>query len=149
APRVEEELHGREELRVKGQEDARRHRERQGQVQHRVEQVLGQDHHEGRGQEQGPERPEGYGFQGHSGLPSALAGPASGAWAAGALGGVCMSRSPLPVAHDGSKSSPMLWRRSLSMRSSRRSEVARSKDFIMMMASVGQTWTQSSQNSQA
>ena len=67
----------------------------------------------------------------------------------GALGGVCMSRSRLPVAHEGSNRSPIWCSRSLSSRSSRRSAVGMSNDFIMMMASVGHTCTHSSQNSHA
>jgi hypothetical protein len=55
----------------------------------------------------------------------------------------------LPVAHDGSYFSPMACSRSLSSSISRRSAVGMSNDFIMTMASVGQTCTQSSQNSQA
>jgi hypothetical protein len=58
-----------------------------------------------------------------------------------------MSRSRLPVAHDGSNCNPSACRRSLSSSSSRRSAVARSKDLSMMIASVGHTCTQSSQNS--
>src|SRR5436190_6273049 len=65
----------------------------------------------------------------------------------GGLGGACMSRRRLPVAHDGSNCSPSACNRSLSRSSSRRSAVARSNDLSMMIASVGQTWTHSSQNS--
>jgi hypothetical protein len=58
-----------------------------------------------------------------------------------------MSRSRLPVAQDGSNDRPIAWSRSLSSKRSRRSAVARSNDFIMMIASVGHTCTHSSQNS--
>src|SRR5215471_13677717 len=108
-----------------------------------MEEILGQDHRQGRADEQNGQAPEGDDVEGHSVLPGASALACS---AGAALGGVCMSRSPLPVAHDGSNCSPMVCSRSLSRSSSRRSLVARSKDFIMMMASVGQTCTHSSQN---
>src|SRR5215467_8323787 len=115
-----------------------------------MEEILGQDHRQGRADEQNGQAPEGDDVEGHSVLPSVLAGASALACSAGAaLGGVCMSRSPLPVAHDGSNCSPMVCSRSLSRSSSRRSLVAGSKDFIMMMASVGHTCTHSSQNSHA
>ena len=57
AARVEQELHRGEELGVEQQEDARRRRQRQRQPEHGVEEVLGQDHREGRADEDDGERP--------------------------------------------------------------------------------------------
>src|SRR5439155_17199676 len=119
--------------------------ERQCKIEHRVEEILGENDGESGGQQDHCQPPERYRLEGHSALLPALACSS----ALGALGGVCMSRSPLPVAHDGSNCRPTWCSRSLSNRRSRRSVVATSKDFIMMMASVGHTCTHSSQNSQA
>src|SRR6185436_3947245 len=104
---------------------------------------------EARGQQHDGYCPESYGGRGHS--ADSLASPLAPAFASvlAGFGGACMSRSLFPGAHDGSKSSPIAWSRSLSSRRSRRSDVARSNDFIMMMASVGHTCTHSSQNSHA
>src|SRR6187401_699013 len=107
-----------------------------------MEQVLGRDDGKAGTDQQRAERPKGDDLAGHA--PASL-----GLSADSFLGGCCMSRSRLPVAHEGACCRPMACNRSLSSNISRRSLVAMSNDFIMMMASVGHTWTHNSQNSQA
>ena len=60
-----------------------------------------------------------------------------------------MSRSRLPVAHDASCCRPMRVQAILVEQHLAAIGGAMSNDFIMMIASVGQTCTHSSQNSQA
>src|SRR5438093_821718 len=162
--RVEQELNGEQERRVEQKEDAARGHQRRREPEHRVEEIGRQhdgeacaDQHHRRDAE-----PDDFGHSGFAvGAPSEASGARrSGELGAGAaapaaavaaglggLGGACMSRRRLPVAHDGSNCSPSACNRSLSRSSSRRSAVARSNDLSMMIASVGQTWTHSSQNS--
>src|SRR6266542_3208902 len=143
AARIEEDLPGGEELGVERQEHACRRHERQCQPQHGVEQVPAEHDGQPRANEHGSEAPESGNVERH-------ASPAAAGFSATVfLGGACMSRSRLPVAQDASCWRPITCRRSLSSSISRRSAVDMSNDFIMMMASVGQTWTHSSQNSQA
>src|SRR4029453_3266719 len=159
---VQEQLDRGEELRVEREEEPGGGGQHQGQVEHRVEEVPGQDHREGRGQQHHRQPPESYRLEDHSAPPPGLAAgalpaaafagsPALAASTSGraAFGGGCLSRRGVPVRHDGSNRRPIWWSRSLSRSSSRRSDVDMSNDFIMMMASVGHTCTHSSQNSQA
>src|SRR5262249_1184242 len=139
--RVEQELHGEEEGGVEQEEDDGGRDESAREVEDGVEQVGSQHDAPAPGAQGQGYQPEHQGLERHSlpSLPSARA----------ALGGACMSRSLLPVAHEAGNAQPSQWSRSLSSSISRRSLVARSKVLSMMMASVGHTWTHSSQNSQA
>src|SRR5207249_4482319 len=141
AARVEQELDGEEERLLEQEEDHAGQDERGRQVQHGVEQVGGEDDGETRGQQQGGDHPEPHRLERHA--AGSFASPLASALAAvrAGFGGACMSRSRLPVAHDGSNESPRAWSLSLSSRRSRRSAAARSNDFIMTIASVGHTCT--------
>src|SRR5215813_324716 len=139
--RVEQELHGEQESGVEQEEHDGRRDESASEIEDSVEQVWGEHDAQAPAEQGQGHQPEHHGLERHS-LPSLLSARA-------ALGGACMSRSLLPVAHEGGNAQPSQWSRSLSSSISRRSLVARSKVFSMMIASVGHTWTHSSQNSQA
>src|SRR5947207_3266825 len=136
-----EEPDGEDERGVQQEEDHRVGHEGAGERKDGVEEVGGEHDTQAPAEQGQGHQPEHQGLERHA-LPSLLSARA-------AFGGACMSRSLLPVAHEGGNAQPSQCNRSLSSSISRRSLVARSKVLSMMMASVGHTCTHSSQNSQA